>query len=175
MPRFLSFIAALCLLVLASLLPADALADYAVSAPVQTADKILVVKSERKLYLYRGSEVLRSYRVSLGLNPVGHKQRAGDYRTPEGLYQLTRRNPRSAYFLSIQISYPAPSDIARARINGWDAGGQIMIHGLPNNPSHTDQYYVAADWTNGCIALANADMLELWSLVDRRAIIEIKP
>ncbi len=175
MRRFLSFIAAPCLLVLVSLLSVDAWADYAVSPPVRTADKILVVKSERKLYLFRGSEVLRSYRVSLGLNPVGRKQRAGDYRTPEGLYQLTRRNSRSAYFLSIQISYPAQSDMAQARMNGWDAGGQIMIHGLPNSPSHSDQYYVAADWTNGCIALANADMLELWTLVDRRAIIEIKP
>lgn len=157
----------------AGMQPAAAEMPYA--EPVPTADKILVVKSERRLYLYRGPDVLRAYRVSLGLSPKGHKEREGDFRTPEGLYRLTRRNSRSAFFLSIQISYPAPGDIARARANGYQPGGAIMIHGLPNNPTHPEPYYAAADWTNGCIALANADMLELWSLVDRRAIIEIKP
>jgi murein L,D-transpeptidase YafK len=140
-------------------------ANYAPSAAQQSADKILVVKSERRLYLFRGREVLRSYRVSLGLNPRGHKQRSGDFRTPEGMYRLTRRNARSAFFLSIQISYPAPDDVRRARANGWEPGGSIMIHGLPNNPSHPEEHYVTSDWTNGCIALANGDMLELWSLV----------
>jgi murein L,D-transpeptidase YafK len=152
-----------------------AVAEMAFPEPMATADKVLVVKSERRMYLYRGAEVLRAYRVSLGLNPRGHKERAGDFRTPEGLYRLTRRNSRSAFFLSIQISYPGPGDLARARANGWEPGGSIMIHGLPNNPAHPEHHYAAADWTDGCIALANADMLELWSLVDRRAIIEIKP
>jgi murein L,D-transpeptidase YafK len=154
---------------------ATARADFAEPVSLPSADKILVVKSERRLYLFQGLEVLRSYRVSLGLNPRGHKEREGDYRTPEGLYRLTKRNSRSAFFLSIKISYPAPSDIARAKANRWPVGGAVMIHGLPNNPSHPDQYYTTTDWTNGCIALSNADMLELWSLVDRRAIIEIKP
>lgn len=150
-------------------------ADFAEPLSLPAADKILVVKSERRLFLYRGPEVLRSYRVSLGLNPRGHKEREGDYRTPEGLYRLSKRNSRSAFFLSIKISYPAPSDIAWAKANRWPVGGSIMIHGLPNNPSHSEQYYATTDWTNGCISLSNADMLELWSLVDRQAIIEIKP
>jgi murein L,D-transpeptidase YafK len=111
----------------------------------------------------------------LGLNPVGHKERSGDFRTPEGLYRLTNRNLNSQFFLSIKISYPAANDIAYARRNGWEAGGQVMIHGLPNTPKHAPEYYATRDWTNGCIALANADMLELWSLVARNAIIEIRP
>jgi murein L,D-transpeptidase YafK len=164
----------LCLLGLIAA-PASSRADVAAPVSLPTADKILVVKSERRLYLFRGADVLRSYRVSLGLNPRGHKEREGDYRTPEGLYRLSKRNSRSAFFLSIKISYPSHSDVARARANGWTVGGQVMIHGLPNNPSHSDEYYSTTDWTNGCIALSNADMLELWSLVDRQAIIEIKP
>jgi murein L,D-transpeptidase YafK len=174
MTRLPRRLVALCLLVL---LPALDPAQADIAAPVgeAAADKILVVKAERRLYLFRGSEVLRSYRVSLGLNPRGHKEREGDYRTPEGLYRLTKRNSRSAYFLSIKISYPARTDIAWAKANRWPVGGSIMIHGLPNNPSHSDQYYATTDWTNGCIALSNGDMLELWSLVDRQAIIEIKP
>jgi murein L,D-transpeptidase YafK len=171
LPRLLAIL----LLVPAAAWQGPARADYAVPVPERAADKILVVKSERRLYLFRGPEVLRAYRVSLGLNPNGHKERAGDFRTPEGLYRLTRRNRRSSYFLSIQISYPARDDVLRARANGWEVGGQIMIHGLPNNPSHAEGYYTTTDWTDGCIALSNADMLELWSLVDRRAIIEIKP
>ena len=175
MPRKLLRFIAILLLVPGAGWHGPARADYAVSVTEQAADKILVVKSERRLYLFRGPEVLRAYRVSLGLNPRGHKERAGDFRTPEGMYHLTSRNRRSAYFLSIKISYPARDDVSRARANGWEVGGQIMIHGLPNSPSHPEDYYTTTDWTDGCIALSNADMLELWSLVDRRAIIEIKP
>ena len=175
MPRKLPSFIAILLLVPAVGWQGPAHADYAVPVTERAADKILVVKSERRLYLFRGPEVLRSYRVSLGLNPRGHKEREGDFRTPEGMYRLTNRNRRSAYFLSIKISYPARDDLMRARANGWEVGGQIMIHGLPNNPSHAEDYYTTTDWTDGCIALSNADMLELWSLVDRRAIIEIKP
>lgn len=91
-----------------------------------TVDRVVVRKSQRKLYLMRGDTVLRSYRIALGLNPEGHKERSGDFRTPEGKYRLTRRNPRSDFFLSIQVSYPSESDIKRAKQNGWDAGGSIM-------------------------------------------------
>jgi murein L,D-transpeptidase YafK len=175
MPRNLPRFIAILLLVLIAGREMPARADYAVPVTERAADRILVVKSERRLYLFRGSEVLRAYRVSLGLNPRGHKERAGDFRTPEGMYRLSTRNRRSAYFLSIKISYPERDDVMRARANGWEVGGQIMIHGLPNNPSHPDDYYTTTDWTDGCIALSNADMLELWSLVDRRAIVEIKP
>lgn len=138
-------------------------------------DHIVVRKAERRMYLMSGDEVLRSYQVSLGLAPVGRKDRSGDFRTPEGLYRLGRRNARSDYYLSIQITYPNREDIERARRNGWQPGGSIMIHGLPNELRRDPQYYVTQDWTNGCIAVSNADMLEIWTLVSDNTPIEIDP
>ena len=117
------------------------------------ADSVLVRKSERKLYLMHQGEVLRSYKIALGLRPEGHKQFEGDYRTPEGKYRLTRRNPNSEYFLSIQIDYPNPKDVARARQQGLQPGGAIMIHGEPNLPRKPRNYYANVDWTEGCIAV----------------------
>ena len=139
------------------------------------ATKVLVRKSERRMYLLRGSEVLRTYRVALGLNPVGHKEREGDFRTPEGSYQLVMRNPRSDFFMSMKVSYPNAGDMARARRNGWPAGGSIMIHGLPNDPRKGLDYYATRDWTDGCIAVSNADMLEIWMLVSDNTPIVIQP
>ena len=101
------------------------------------ADHLVVHKAERKLYLYHGQDLLGSYRISLGLHPVGHKEREHDYRTPEGHYELSQRNTRSSYFLSILVSYPNSDDVRRARQRGWAAGGSIMIHGFPNSPSHS--------------------------------------
>ena len=140
-----------------------------------TADRVVVKKGERRLLLMRGDSILRTYKVALGLNPVGHKERAGDFRTPEGRYRLTRRNPRSDFFLSIQVSYPNDQDVKKARRNGWDTGGSIMIHGLPNQLKHTPMYYENRDWTDGCIAVSNADMLEIWLLTADNAPIEILP
>jgi len=140
-----------------------------------TATRVLVRKSERRLYLLRGDEVLRSYRVALGLNPVGHKEREGDFRTPEGSYRLVKRNPRSDFFMSMKVSYPSAEDVARARRNGWAAGGAIMIHGLPNDPRKGLDYYATRDWTDGCIAVSNADMLEIWMLVSDNTPIVIQP
>lgn len=139
------------------------------------ADKVIVRKHERRLYLMRGDEVLRSYRISLGLNPIGHKERSGDFRTPEGTYRLTRRNPRSDFFLSIQVSYPNEQDLKRARSNGWDAGGSIMIHGLPNQLKRSPEYYAQNDWTDGCIAVSNSDMVEIWLMTSENIPIEIYP
>lgn len=140
-----------------------------------SADRVVVRKGERKLYLMSGDHVLRSYRISLGLNPVGHKEQEGDFRTPEGTYRLTRRNPQSDYFLSIQVSYPSDRDKRRARGLRVPPGGQIMIHGLPNQLRHSPQYYETRDWTDGCIAVSNADMLEIWLLTPDNAPIEILP
>jgi murein L,D-transpeptidase YafK len=145
------------------------------SAVVPVADKIVVRKSERRLYLMRRGEVLRSYRVALGLQPEGAKERAGDFRTPEGRYLLTRRNARSDYFLSIQVSYPNDADMKRAHKNHWNPGGSIMIHGLPNQLKHAPAYYEITDWTDGCIALSNADMVEVWLLTPDNAPIDILP
>jgi murein L,D-transpeptidase YafK len=146
-----------------------------VSATVPVADQVLVRKSERRLYLLRHGEVLRSYRVALGLIPNGPKERAGDFRTPEGRYQLTRRNSRSDYFLSIQVSYPNAEDLRRARRDHVNPGGSIMVHGLPNFQRHPPDYYAAADWTDGCIAMSDADILELWLMVQDNTPIDILP
>jgi murein L,D-transpeptidase YafK len=145
------------------------------SAVVPVADHIIVRKAERRLYLMRHGEVLRSYRVALGLMPEGPKERAGDYRTPEGRYQLTRRNPRSEFFLSIQVSYPNDEDLRRAHHDHLDPGGLIMLHGLPNTLRHSPEYYAKADWTDGCIAMSNSDMVELWMMTQDNTPIDILP
>ena len=138
-------------------------------------DAVVVKKSERRLYLMRGGDVVRSYHVSLGLNPVGQKERSGDFRTPEGSYRLEQRNERSDYFLSIRVSYPNETDLKRARAHRWDTGGSIMIHGEPNLLKHDPDYYLHHDWTDGCIAVSNADMLEIWMLVPDGVPIDILP
>src|SRR5262245_42487144 len=142
---------------------------------VPTADRVVLYKGERRMLLMRGDSILRTYKVALGLNPIGHKERAGDFRTPEGRYYLTRRNPRSDFFLSIQVSYPNDADVKKARRNGWDTGGSIMIHGLPNQLKHTPKYYESRDWTDGCIAVSNSDMVEIWLLTGNNTPIEILP
>lgn len=152
---------------------ARAMASLGVELPI--ADRVLVKKAERRLYLMRGNDVLRAYRVALGLNPGGPKERAGDFRTPEGNYKLTRRNTRSDFFLSIQVSYPNDQDMKNARRNGWQPGGSIMIHGLPNDPRHTPDYYATQDWTDGCIAVTNADMVEIWMMTSDNVPIVIEP
>jgi murein L,D-transpeptidase YafK len=150
-------------------------AGAGLSATVPVADRIMVRKSERRLYLMRRGEVLRSYRVALGLQPEGPKQRAGDFRTPEGRYLLTRRNARSDYFLSIQVSYPNDDDMRRAHHQHVDPGGAIMLHGLPNNLRHPLEYYATADWTDGCIAMSDSDMVELWMMTQDNTPIDILP
>jgi L,D-peptidoglycan transpeptidase YkuD (ErfK/YbiS/YcfS/YnhG family) len=146
----------------------------AVAGPL-LADRVVVRKSERRLYLMHGTSVMRSYRVALGLNPVGPKEQEGDSRTPEGHYQLTRRNPRSEFFLSIQVSYPNDRDLQRARRNRLTPGGAIMIHGLPNELRREPTYYEKRDWTDGCIAVSDSDMLEIWLMTPPDAPIDILP
>lgn len=155
--------------------------SQAAAAPAPALDKLPVVdrvvvrKGERRLLLMHGGNVVRSYHVQLGLSPQGQKQRAGDFRTPEGSYRLDRRNPRSDFFLSIKVSYPNEQDLRRARAQHWDTGGSIMIHGLPNTLKHEQEYYESHDWTDGCVAVSNADMVEIWMLVPDDAPIDILP
>ncbi len=144
-------------------------------AGLPMADSVVVRKSERRMYLMRQGEVLRSYKIALGLRPEGHKQFEGDFRTPEGKYRLVRRNPNSEYFLSIEISYPGPEDVARARKLGLNPGGAIMIHGQPNVPRRSADYYANVDWTEGCIAVSNSDMVEIWLMTPPDTPIEILP
>lgn len=146
----------------------------AIPAPL-LADRVIVRKSERQMYLMHGSAILRTYRVALGLNPVGPKEQEGDSRTPEGHYQLTRRNPHSEYFLSIQVSYPNDKDLQRAKRNRLTPGGSIMIHGLPNDLRREPSYYEQRDWTDGCIAVSDSDMLEIWLMTPQDVPIDILP
>ena len=145
-----------------------------VAAPAR-ADYVVVDKSDRKLYLYKAGRILREFDVSLGLVPNGPKQREGDFRTPEGKYLLDARNANSDFFLSIHVSYPNESDRERARAQGVDPGGQIMIHGLPNEPKYDLHRYEDTDWTDGCIAVSNSDMVDIWLMTPEPTPIEIRP
>lgn len=136
---------------------------------VLRANLIVVHKARREMLLLRGESILRSYRVALGRNPLGHKMQEGDGRTPEGRYTIDRRNPKSKYHLSLHISYPGAQDTARAEAAGVPPGGDVMIHGVgPAMPA-------AADWTQGCIAVSDAEMDEIWSLVPDGTPIVIHP
>jgi len=139
----------------------------------ERADRVRVVKSQRRLYLLKGDRKIREFPVSLGLEPSGHKRHEGDFRTPEGSYLLVDRNFDSDFFLSIQISYPNEEDLLHAREQGVDPGSYIMIHGLPNRLDRPLSYYETRDWTNGCIAVNNAHMVEIWMLTDYMTPIEI--
>jgi murein L,D-transpeptidase YafK len=165
-----SLLSMFCLLVAA----VAALAGTATGSQIATADHVVVRKAERKLYLYSGSQLLGSYKVELGLAPVGQKEREHDFRTPEGHYFLARRNTRSDYFLAIQVSYPNREDEIRARKKRWAPGGSIMIHGMPNTLKHPASYY-SSDWTDGCIALSNSDMVEVWMRTQDNIPIDIYP
>jgi murein L,D-transpeptidase YafK len=142
---------------------------------LQPVDRVIVHKGRRLMELYRDGSLVASYKVSLGLAPTGQKQREGDYRTPEGSYRLTRRNAQSDFFLAVQVSYPEAADVALARRNGWAPGGAIMVHGLPNVLKYSRERYLANDWTDGCIALSNEDMLDFWLLTGQDTPIEIRP
>lgn len=147
----------------------------AMADEIATADRVVVHKAEHRLYLYSGNRLLGEYKVELGLSPTGQKEREHDFRTPEGRYYLARRNTRSEYFLAIQVSYPNKEDELRARKNRWAPGGSIMIHGFPNQPKHPAAYYESNDWTDGCIALSNSDMVEVWMRTQDNIPIDIYP
>jgi murein L,D-transpeptidase YafK len=139
------------------------------------ATLVVVHKAEHKMYLYSGSRLLGAYKVQLGLSPTGQKEREHDFRTPEGRYFLARRNTHSEFFLAIQVSYPNKDDELRARKKRWAPGGLIMIHGFPNAPKHPASYYESNDWTDGCIALSNSDMVEVWMRTQDNIPIDIYP
>ncbi|XOZ32635.1 L,D-transpeptidase family protein [Halomonadaceae bacterium KBTZ08] len=147
----------------------------AASTRSQQADKVLVIKSERRLYLIRDGKRVADFRVSLGEDPEGHKLSAGDNRTPEGQYTLDWRNPDSDYYRSIHISYPSPQDRRKARSWGLDPGGDIMIHGLPNDAGKWAFAFKGLDWTDGCIAVSNQAMDSIWRQVTVNTPIEIRP
>jgi murein L,D-transpeptidase YafK len=139
------------------------------------ADRVVIEKAARVLHLLRDGEILRTFKIALGIRPVGDKLREGDFKTPEGEYLLDGRNPNSEFFLSIHISYPDPVDWRQASEAGYEPGGAIMIHGQPNVPTRSETYYRTQDWTNGCIAVSNSDMIDIWLMTGENTPIEIKP
>lgn len=152
-----------------------ALVDGVVGEPTPEVSEVLVRKQERMLYLLAGDRIIRSYRVGLGANPAGHKLYEGDQRTPEGQYTLDWRNPYSDFYKSIHISYPNEKDLELASAWGLDPGGSIMIHGLPNDVGDMGFAYLGLDWTDGCIAVSNEEMDEIWNLVADGTPIRILP
>jgi murein L,D-transpeptidase YafK len=133
-------------------------------------NRVVVHKARREMLLLHGESVVRSYRIALGRDPAGHKLQEGDGRTPEGRYTIDRRNPKSAYHLSLHISYPNEADRSQAQARGVEPGCDIMIHGLPNGGMVR-----AGDWTQGCIAVTDAEIEEIWRLVADGTEIEIHP
>lgn len=160
---------------LLALLPVVVQAETGLAGDFPEAELVVVEKAARKLHLIAGGEAFRSYDIALGIAPVGDKEQEGDARTPEGRYMLDLRNPDSEFFLSIRISYPNDEDRRRARQKGFDPGGQIMIHGQPNEPTYSAGYYRNEDWTNGCIAVSNSDMIDIWLMTPDGTPIEIRP
>ena len=149
--------------------------SVAIARPAATVDHVIVYKHERKLVLLAAGKEIKSYRVALGSEPVGPKTRRGDHRTPEGSYLLDSRNPSSHFYKAFHISYPNSKDIANARKLGVSPGGDIMLHGLPKGYAWVGTAHVMHDWTDGCIAVTNEEMDELWKLVPVGTPIEIKP
>jgi murein L,D-transpeptidase YafK len=139
------------------------------------ADLVVIEKDARQLHLLQGGEIFRTFRIALGIRPIGDKRREGDFKTPEGRYILDRRNPDSEFFLSIHISYPNAADRREAAALGVDPGGAIMIHGQPNVPTRSETYYRTQDWTNGCVAVSNSDMIDIWLMTGENTPIEIRP
>ncbi len=144
-------------------------------SPEDQADLVRVDKAKRILTLLREATILKTYRVSLGAAPAGRKSREGDGRTPEGRYTIDAKNARSHFHLALHVSYPGADDRARAQQRGEPPGGDIMVHGLPNGLGWLDKLHLKRDWTDGCIAVTNEEMDEIWAHVPTGTPIEISP
>ena len=167
-----TYLKAVCLPLLAAVLVEHAPVQ---AAEFPIADKVVIEKSKRALHLLKDGRPFRTFKIALGIRPIGDKQHEGDFRTPEGSYKLDARNPNSEFFLSIRVSYPDANDVRAARAKGLDPGGQIMIHGQPNEPKRSEAFYQTQDWTNGCIAVSNSDMIDIWLMTHDDTPIEIRP
>ncbi len=139
------------------------------------ADRVVILKSVRKLQLLKGDAVIKTYKIALGGQPVGRKECQGDNRTPEGNYVIDGRNKNSHYHWSLHVSYPNSADRANARKRKCNPGGDIFIHGLPNGYDWLGKVHTAHDWTLGCIAVTDQEIEEVWRLVPNGTPVEIKP
>jgi murein L,D-transpeptidase YafK len=141
----------------------------------QLADRVVVVKSTHTLTLYSRGQVLKSYKVALGRGPAGPKDHQGDHKTPEGEYILDQKNAKSRFHLALHVSYPNAADRQRAQKEGRDPGGAIMVHGVAWGFGWLGSLEHRIDWTDGCIAVSNPEIEEIWRLVPVGTPIEIKP
>lgn len=137
-------------------------------------DRIEVFKSQRKMLVYSGDQLLKTYKISLGRNPKGHKEFEGDFKTPEGIYEINAKNPNSGYHKNLGVSYPNEKDIEHAKLLGKSPGGHIKIHGIRNGSGFISKFQRWKDWTAGCIAVTNDEVDELYENVKIGAKIEIK-
>lgn len=139
------------------------------------ADRIIVHKSARTMELLRSGQAIKTYKIALGSAPVGPKMRQGDHRTPEGIYVIDSRNANSKFHRALHVSYPNAADRERARKLGVPPGGNIFIHGLPNGYGFIGAAHRARDWTDGCIAVTDQEIEEIWKLVGNGTPVEIRP
>jgi murein L,D-transpeptidase YafK len=140
-----------------------------------TIDRIVVEKSVRRLSLFQDGNQIKVYRIALGRNPLGAKQEEGDMKTPEGIYKIDGRNPQSSFHLALHISYPSDEDNRRAAAQGVPAGFDIMIHGIQNGRGWIGAFHRWKDWTDGCIAVTDEEIEELWRITPDGTTIEIRP
>ena len=174
MSRYLApFLAALLVLVSATGMWASA--AIVLKLDRTPAERIVIEKSLRRLTLFKRNGEQRIFNVALGQNPVGHKTQQGDSRTPEGAYHIDFKNIESDFYLSVRISYPNDTDRSRASEMGVHPGGNIMIHGYPNDARWPYERYIGRDWTEGCIAVSNAAMQEIWLATRENTPVEILP
>ena len=162
-------------LALAGLLGSLALSASGEPASLGKADRILVVKSERKLTLLRDGRPLKTYLVALGGEPLGDKHCQGDNRTPEGIYRIDFKKHNSQFHRALHVSYPDAGDVAEAKRRGCQPGGDIMIHGLAPSFAKIGALHRLSDWTLGCIAVTNEEIEEIWAAVDVGTLVEIRP
>ena len=160
---------------LATMVESTRLVNFDALSAETTVDRLVLDKSERRLVAYRRGEVLKTYSVALGRQPVGAKRFEGDGKTPEGVYWINGRNPESQYHRSLSLSYPRPADVKRAKRHRRSPGGDIMIHGTPEGYGYPEWMKQSYDWTQGCIAVTNEDIEELWRIVPDGTPIEIRP
>lgn len=163
------------LLLFTSALPTPVVAQQEALDSSGRADKVVVLKAKRELQLWSNGKLLKTYKIALGTEPVGPKTRQGDHKTPEGNYILDSRNEKSQFYKAIHISYPNAEDRRRAKAAGVRPGGAILIHGLPNGYGWLGSAHRAKDWTDGCIAVTNEEMDEIWRAVPNGTRIEIRP
>ena len=138
-------------------------------------DRILIIKATRTLSLMKGFQVLKSYKVALGGQPVGAKERQGDHKTPEGVYSVDRKVPNSRFHLALHLSYPSDANREHARKFGFAPGSDVEIHGLPADFAWLGSLHRQTDWTDGCIAVTNEEIEEIYPLIKIGTPVEIRP